>query len=136
MTTSIYIIVIAEEVDGKVYHTSFDSLYYTDLKHVNKEVKKLNKLNSVGPEFYYVRKKLTLAAERTGVISVNFDSTSLSAGKYNKEDEVLLIKFKNGSVYKYIDVPAEVFGELVAASSQGSYFAHNIKSEYEYEKRS
>lgn len=105
--------------------------YYDDLKAVNLEIKKLNNYENT-PRFH--RKKLTLAAPKTGLRNVEFDSSTLEKGQYDNVNQVLKVKFKNGNIYKYLDVPPDVFGELVAADSQGSFFAKEIKGQYDYKK--
>lgn len=49
----------------------------------------------------------------------------------HKDIGVLKIFFKtNNSMYKYRDVPFNVFKDFVQAESIGSYFNKNIKNEY------
>ena len=40
----------------------------------------------------------------------------------------------NGGVYEYFDVTRDVYEELREADSHGSYFYHNMREDYEYEK--
>ena len=53
---------------------------------------------------------------------------------YGYEDRVLTIEFTNGSIYKYNDVPENVYDALMTADSVGSYFHHNIKGKYTAKK--
>jgi hypothetical protein len=46
----------------------------------------------------------------------------------------LSLQFKNGTIYKYKDVPAHVRDELVNAESFGKFFAENIKDKFVTEK--
>lgn len=41
----------------------------------------------------------------------------------------LVIKFKSGGIYKYVNAAKE-FNNLINASSCGKYFRHNIKNYY------
>lgn len=47
---------------------------------------------------------------------------------------ILEVEFRDGGLYEYWDVPAEVFHELTVAKSVGTYFIQNIKSQYPYRK--
>jgi len=63
---------------------------------------------------------------RTPVESSNLRSVGYDHG-------ILEIEFHNG-VYRYFDVPEDVYDELMNADSHGVYFHANIKNEYEWEK--
>jgi len=70
------------------------------------------------------------AIERTPVRS----SAMRSAG-YNQEQRVLEIEFTNGDVYRYFDVPAEVYRGLLAAESHGRYFHQHVRGKtYRYRR--
>lgn len=47
---------------------------------------------------------------------------------------ILEVEFRDGELYEYRDVPAEVFHELTVAKSVGVYFIQNIKTQYPYSK--
>ena len=51
---------------------------------------------------------------------------------YNFERNNVLIKFINGNIYTYKDVPIEVYEELKKAPSMGSYIHQNFKGVYNY----
>ena len=54
---------------------------------------------------------------------------------YDSNESELYIRFKtNNALYKYYDVPMEVFVGLKAALSPGTYFGKEIKGIYSYEK--
>ena len=53
---------------------------------------------------------------------------------YDPPTRALEIAFRNGGVYRYADVPAEVHQSLMAAASHGTYFNQNIKDRYAAEK--
>jgi lysyl-tRNA synthetase class 2 len=53
---------------------------------------------------------------------------------YDPATKTFNIEFNNGSIYKYQDVPAEVYQNLVTAPSQGQYFNEHIKAEYAYDQ--
>lgn len=45
----------------------------------------------------------------------------------------LYLEYVKGPVYKYEDVPAQVFNELLAAESAGKFFHANIRDNFAYE---
>ena len=54
--------------------------------------------------------------------------------KIGRENNDLVVEFKNGSRYKYFDVDEDTYKEFESAGSIGTYFSHNIKHAYAYEK--
>ena len=46
----------------------------------------------------------------------------------------LVIEFRSGGVYEYLQVPREEFEGLLNASSHGKYFHAHIKSRYSYRR--
>ena len=42
------------------------------------------------------------------------------------------ITFTSGKTYRYLEVPAEVYDELLDARSKGEFFNDNIKDEFVY----
>lgn len=62
--------------------------------------------------------------ERKPVTSSNVHSV----GYDDDETKVLEVKFNNGKVYRYADVPAELHEELMASSSVGSFLHARIKT--------
>ena len=57
-------------------------------------------------------------------------STSLSFAEYDEDSETLTITFSNGRSYDYSPVPRQVYDELLAAPSAGTYYATRIKGIY------
>jgi uncharacterized FAD-dependent dehydrogenase len=62
------------------------------------------------------------------------ESSNLASIGYDAENEILEIQFNHGGVYQYLDVPENVFEELISAGSHGKYFVANIKDDYEFQK--
>lgn len=54
-------------------------------------------------------------------------SSHLSSVGYDPIKQVLEIRFKNGSVYQYKDVPQEHYVGLLDSDSKGDYHHANIK---------
>jgi hypothetical protein len=61
-------------------------------------------------------------------------SSNLASVGYDADSMILEVGFHNGSVYQYYSVPANVYQELMSASSHGSYLAHNVKGIYNYRR--
>ena len=63
------------------------------------------------------------------------ESSNIEAVAYDEDKEELFIQFKNGAVYKYLDVPYNIYNDLLNADSKGQYFYHYIrKGGYVYER--
>jgi hypothetical protein len=54
-------------------------------------------------------------------------STELASVGYDEATSVLEVEFQKGGIYQYFGVPAEVYEQLIAASSKGSYFNQAVK---------
>lgn len=77
----------------------------------------------------FLEESNTGRTERIPVVSSNIASVG-----YDAEKKVLEIEFHHGAVYQYIDVPETVYLSLLNASSQGAYFAHEVKEKYSNKK--
>ena len=63
---------------------------------------------------------------------VSVDSNNVRAVGFDDAPNTLQVKFLNGSLYQYFDVPRHVFDELLAAGSVGSYLHRTVKGVYRY----
>lgn len=63
------------------------------------------------------------------VVSSNVDSIG-----YHPDTQTLRVRFNNGSVYEYMNVPPMEFEQLRTAPSVGSYLNRNVKGNYPYQK--
>jgi hypothetical protein len=76
------------------------------------------------------------AAERGdgGIIShirrERVNSSAVAAIGYSKRLHALEIEFVNGAIYRYADVPADVYRELCAAESKARFYDENIRGRY------
>ena len=59
-------------------------------------------------------------------------STAISEIDYDEWEEILTVRFTDGRVYKYWNVPQEVYAEFLYAGSAGGYFNANIRGRYSY----
>ena len=59
-------------------------------------------------------------------------SSNLSAVGYDPSDSTFVVRFRNGTTYKYLRVPQTLFDALVRAPSKGAFFNENIKERFQY----
>lgn len=64
---------------------------------------------------------------RTPVIS-----TSIAAVAYDEQSSVLEVEYISGRVYRYLDVPEQVFAWLLKARSKAGFVNRMIRDRYEY----
>jgi KTSC domain len=57
-------------------------------------------------------------------------STAIAKIGYSKRRHILEIEFVNGAVYRYLDVPVTVYGDLMAAESKARFYDSNIRKHY------
>lgn len=62
------------------------------------------------------------------------DSSSLSSLGYDARRHVLEVEFRNGGVYRYLDVPEDAWTELRKADSKGRYLNSEIKPRFRWRK--
>ena len=58
------------------------------------------------------------------------ESTAIAAVGYSKHRHILEIEFVNGAVYRYLDVPAAVYCDLMSAASKARFYDSNIRRHY------
>lgn len=77
---------------------------------------------------------IALHAEPTAIVSrikrVPIESSALATVGYSKKLRALEIEFRNGSVYRYLDVPLDVYEALLKAQSKARYYDENIRRKY------
>lgn len=61
-------------------------------------------------------------------------SSVISHFSYDMDSSTLKITFVSGKIYKYNDVPQEVYDEMKANGSKGRYFNYFIKDRYKFKK--
>lgn len=60
------------------------------------------------------------------------ESSTITRFGYDDANQVLFVEFKNGSAYRYFDVPGPVFEQMKSAPSKGRFLAQVIKGSYRY----
>lgn len=62
------------------------------------------------------------------------ESEMLLLAGYDRRSRILQVVFRTGGTYRYKDVPANKYDELMSAESIGQYMHKNIIGRYEYER--
>ena len=58
------------------------------------------------------------------------ESSMISSVGYDKATKLLQVVFNSGAVWEYSEVPKEVYDELLASDSKGSYMRSSIIGVY------
>lgn len=58
------------------------------------------------------------------------DSSSIAEVGYDPHREIMEVEFRNGGLYRYLEVPAEVYREFEEAESKGRFVNLRIKPEH------
>jgi len=61
-------------------------------------------------------------------------STSINAVGYDPQTSTLEIEFKNGRVYRYLNVPPEIYEAFMHSDSHGQYFNTNIRDTFQFDR--
>ncbi len=59
------------------------------------------------------------------------DSTWIEAIQYDDTTQTLGVRFLDGRVYQYKNVPSDIAQGMATAQSPGSYFWSNIRNQYD-----
>jgi hypothetical protein len=59
-------------------------------------------------------------------------SEDVSSAGYDPETMVMEIEFHNGTVFQYLEVPAEIFEGLISSVNPGKFFAQSIKNKFKF----
>jgi KTSC domain-containing protein len=77
---------------------------------------------------------VTTAAQPAKIVShiprQSVASSALAAAGYSKRLHVMEIEFSNGAIYRYLDVPGDVYRDFLQAESKTRYYDWNIKGHY------
>lgn len=58
------------------------------------------------------------------------ESSAIAKIGYSKRRHILEIEFVNGAVYRYLDVPIDVYRDLISAESKARFYDSNIRRHY------
>jgi hypothetical protein len=64
---------------------------------------------------------------------VQLYSSTLASAQYHSRRRWLDLEFQSGEVYRYFQVPAECYQELLDAESKGRYFNQNIRNRFAHQ---
>jgi len=70
------------------------------------------------------------------MIRVPVDSSTLLSVAYSRDRLVLEVEFRSHIVYRYFDVPPEIYHALLASDSKGKYFNAYIRNCFIYNQLS
>ena len=74
------------------------------------------------------------ASDSTGIIShikrEAVQSTALASVGYSKRLHVLEIEFRNGAIYRYLNVAPAIYHDLMIAPSKARFYDENIRRKY------
>ncbi len=62
------------------------------------------------------------------------ESSVLESAGYDARNRVLEIAFHSGAIYRYFEVPEEIFRRLLAAESKGQFFGAAIRNKFRSER--
>ncbi|HKH46838.1 MAG TPA: KTSC domain-containing protein [Thermoanaerobaculia bacterium] len=57
-------------------------------------------------------------------------SSAIASVGYDPKRGTLEVEFRSGNVYRYLNVPEEVYQDLLQAKSKGRYFGSSIRGQY------
>lgn len=60
-------------------------------------------------------------------------SSTLASISYSPDRCWLELRFRNGRVYRYFDVPLQCYRELLQADSKGAYFNRSIRNHFPFQ---
>lgn len=66
---------------------------------------------------------------------VPVDSSAIDAVAYHPDRRELLVAYKSGREYAYLDVPPETYDALLRAESKGRFVNAEIKPRFQYRER-
>jgi len=72
--------------------------------------------------------------DRPGIVShvkrLPVESTALATVGYSQRLHVLEIEFRNGAIYRYLDVAPDLYEALINAHSKARFYDQNIRHKY------
>ena len=72
--------------------------------------------------------------EKSWIVSrlkrVPVESRALASIGYSKRLHALEIEFRNGAIYRYLDVPRSLHRELINAPSKARFYHRNVRGKY------
>jgi KTSC domain len=89
---------------------------------------------ALAASFLFAASALHADPAPAGIVSrvkrVPVESTALASVGYSKRLRVLEIEFRNGAIYRYLEVAPEVYDALLQARSKARFYDENIRRKY------
>jgi len=89
-----------------------------------------NIFNKIKTIFRYKKPSILVSPTK----KVNVQSSAIRAVEYDEQTKDLFVDFTKGTKYRYSEVKAEDFYNLVSSESVGKEFVASIRNSYEFEK--
>jgi len=70
------------------------------------------------------------------MLPVPLESSLLASALYDSPRRLLKVEFRSGERYRFFDVPAACYRELLAAASKGTYFNRHIRNHFHFQRLS
>lgn len=61
-------------------------------------------------------------------------SSQINEVGYDPQTQILQVRFRGGQLYRYTDVPEEIYSGLMGSPSRGQYFASTIRDAFAYQR--
>jgi hypothetical protein len=61
-------------------------------------------------------------------------SSSLRSAGYDEHNKIFEVEFLNGDVYRYFEVPPEIYTDFCDADSHGRFYVQFIRDSFEFKK--
>lgn len=61
------------------------------------------------------------------------ESSTLASVSYSPDRRWLELRFRNGRVYRYFEVPLQCYRALLEADSKGAYFNRSIRNRFPFQ---
>ena len=61
---------------------------------------------------------------------VTVESSNIQAVRFNYTSSALEVKFRSGSLYRYVSVPENVYVAMLNSRSKGRFLNHSVKKRY------
>lgn len=69
-------------------------------------------------------------AIKSRIPRMEIDSSAIAAIGYSRKLHALEIEFVNGAIYRYLQVPLDLYRQLMKAESKARFYDHNIRYRY------
>ncbi len=76
----------------------------------------------------------TVGVDSGSMLRCALQSDSLAGVVYRRDQSWLEVEFRDGTRYRYFDVPLDCLQQLLAADSKGSYFNRNIRNRFRFQR--